>query len=190
MGKDKPERQNITIRPARLDDAAAIARIYNEGIRGRNATYEVEERTPEERAAWLAAHNERHPVLIAEAETGILGWANISTYRPRRCYDGVGEFSIYIASEARGQGIGKLLLDALITTAEDLGYWKLLSRVFTTNTASRALCRRCGFREVGTYRAHAPLDGIWRDVIIVERLIPANIPVYDGDRDLLMVDAG
>lgn len=190
MAKDKSDWQGITIRPARLDDAAAIAWIYNEGIRGRNATYEVDERTPEERAAWLAAHDERHPVLIAEDGSRILGWANISTYRPRHCYDGVGEFSIYIASEARGQGIGRLLLDALIVTAERLGYWKLLSRVFTTNTASRALCRRCGFREAGIYRAHAPLDGIWRDVVIVERLIPANISVYEGDRDLLMVDAG
>ena len=95
----------------------------------------------------------------------------MSEYRPRPCYAGIGEFSIYLASGARGKGIGTQLLNALIQTAGEHGFWKLLSRVFLFNTASRGLCRACGFREVGIYEKHAMLDGQWLDVVIVERLI-------------------
>jgi phosphinothricin acetyltransferase len=166
----------IRLRPAVPDDAADIARIYNEGIRARIATFETEERTAEERRAWLLGHDTRHPVLVAvnDADT-VLGWADASGYRPRACYAGVAEFSIYVTEAARGQGVGRILLPGLIEAARDAGLWKLVSRVFVENAASRALCARCGFREVGIYEKHARLDGTWRDVVIVERLIPENL---------------
>lgn len=162
----------ITIRPARRADAAAIAEIHNIGIAERAATFETEPRTEAQVAARLE-DAERYPILVAADTTSgaVLGWAGVSEYRPRQCYAGIGEFSIYLAPEARGRGIGKTLLLALMAAARDRGYWKLLSRVFLFNTASRGLCRACGFREVGIYEKHAVLDGEWLDVVIVERLL-------------------
>lgn len=166
----------IRIRAALPADVAAIARIYNQGIRARIATFETEERSPEERLAWLLGHDARHPVVVAvDANDAVIGWADASGYRSRVCYAGVAEFSIYVDEAARGHGVGRILLPGLIDAARDAGLWKLVSRIFVENTASRALCTRCGFREVGMYEKHAKLDGIWRDVVIVERLIPENL---------------
>jgi phosphinothricin acetyltransferase len=102
----------------------------------------------------------------------------LSSYRPRDCYEGIGEFSVYLDANARHRGIGRQLLQALIDVARQRGYWKLLSRIFLFNTASRALCAAVGFREVGIYEKHGQLEGRWLDVVIVERLIPENIPEY------------
>ena len=162
----------ITIRPALPQDAATITAIYNVGIAERAATFETEPRTVEQVAARIA-QADRYPMLVAEdTDTGtVLGWAGVSEYRPRPCYAGIGEFSIYLAVEARGQGIGTRLLTALLDAARERGFWKLLSRVFLFNSASRRVCRSCGFREVGIYEKHAMLDGEWLDVVIVERLL-------------------
>jgi phosphinothricin acetyltransferase len=105
----------------------------------------------------------------------IVGWVRASPYRPRACYDGVGAFSVYVASAARGQRVGDALMRAFIPACGRAGLWKVLSRIFPENAASRALCARHGFREVGTYEKHAKLDGAWRDVVIVERLIADNL---------------
>ena len=159
----------LRIRPAVVEDAPAIARIYNEGIRGRGATFETRERAPDEILRWLG--DPRHPVLAAELEGRVVGWVAASTYRARECYAGVAEFSVYVAGEARGRRVGDALMAAFIPACEAAGLWKVLSRIFPENTASRALCARHGFREVGVYERHAQLDGAWRDVVIVERLL-------------------
>lgn len=164
----------LTIRPAAEDDAAAVARIYNQGIADRGATFETEPRSAGDMRARLG-DVERFPILVAEESGAVIGWAGLSAYRPRACYEGIGEFSIYLERAARGRGVGRQLLDALVAAARDRGYWKLVSRVFPFNTASRALCRTCGFREVGVYEKHARLDGQWTDVVIVERVIPENL---------------
>jgi len=166
----------IEIRSAVPTDAAAIAAIYNQGIAERSSTFETAPRTVsdiEQRLADLA----RYPLLVAtDAAGSVLGWAGLSGYRLRDCYAGIGEFSVYLDNAARGRGIGRQLLQALIDVARERGYWKLLSRIFLFNTASRALCRSVGFREVGIYEKHGRLEGRWLDVVIVERLIPENIP--------------
>jgi L-amino acid N-acyltransferase YncA len=164
---------SLLIRQAELRDAAAIAGIYNQGIADRGATFETEPRSVDDIKARLSDHV-RFPTLIAEDAGTVIGWAGLSIYRPRACYAGVAEFSIYLERAARGRGAGKTLLNALVETAREYGYWKLVSRIFPFNTASRALCRACGFREVGVYEKHACLDGHWMDVVIVERLIPEN----------------
>ena len=158
-----------TIRPADLTDAAAITAIYNQGIADRGATFETTPRTVTDLVERLA-DQDRYPVLVATADDGrVLGWAGLSSYRSRACYAGIAEFSIYLDRDARGQGVGRGLLDALVDVAAARGFWKLVSRVFPFNAASRALCRACGFREVGIYEKHAQLDGQWLDVVIVER---------------------
>jgi phosphinothricin acetyltransferase len=164
----------IAIRHAGEQDAAAIARIYNEGIEDRGATFETEPRQAGDIAAKLA-ERERYPLFVITEDDAVLGWAGLTTYRPRACYAGIAEFSIYLDRRARGRGLGRQLLTALVDGARERGYWKLVSRIFPTNAGSRALCRSCGFREVGVYEKHGRLDGEWRDVVIVERLISENV---------------
>lgn len=165
----------VTIRPASIADASVIVAIYNEGIAERSATFETAPRRAADIEQRLA-EADRFPLLVAVDPGGtVLGWAGLGGYRARECYAGIGEFSVYLARDARGRGIGRQLLDALIAAARDRGYWKLLSRIFTFNTASRALCRAAGFREVGIYEKHGQLDGRWLDVVIVERLIDENL---------------
>ena len=167
--------QGFHIRTACVDDAAAIAEIYNQGIEDRVATYETSRRTTEDQQAWLQAIAGRYPALVAQIDGEIIGWAGAGPYRDRDCYRGIGEFSMYVHRDWRRQGVGDLLVAGLISEAERLGLWKLLSRIFPFNEASRALCRKHGFREVGVYEKHARLGGRWLDVVIVERLISANL---------------
>ncbi len=159
----------VLVRPAERADAPAITSIYNEGIRGRMATFETRERTEAEILAWFG--DPRHPILVAEQAGEVVGWISASTYRARECYAGIAEFSVYVAGSARGRRVGDLLMASFLPACEAVGLWKLVSRIFPENLASRALCARHGFREVGTYEKHARLDGVWRDVVIVERLL-------------------
>lgn len=149
-------------------DAAAIAAIYNAGIAERSATFETRPRTPEEILPWLEG---RYPVVVVDNAGQVVGFASTSMYRPRECYDGIAEFSVYVARSARGRGFGRLAIEALFDAAERAGFWKLVSRVFVENTTSRELMKRTGFREVGIYHRHARLDGVWRDVVVVEKLL-------------------
>lgn len=165
---------HVRIRPAVAEDAAAVTAIYNQGITERSATFETEPRQVDDLVARIA-DCQRYPLLVAVDEGNVVGWAGLSGYRPRDCYAGIAEFSVYVDAGARGRGIGRELLQALIAAARELGFWKLVSRIFTFNHASRAACRAVGFREVGIYEKHGPLDGRWLDVVIVERLIPENI---------------
>jgi L-amino acid N-acyltransferase YncA len=166
--------QEVYIRAATLDDAAAIAEIYNQGIEDRIATFETEPRSTRDQRAWLGAIAGRYPAVVAQIDE-IIGWAGAGPYRDRECYGGIGEFSMYVRRDWRSRGVGDLLLAGLISEAERLGLWKLLSRIFLFNESSRALCRKHGFREVGVYKKHARLDGRWLDVVIVERLISPNL---------------
>jgi phosphinothricin acetyltransferase len=156
-------------RGATPDDAEAIARICNEGIADRVATFETRLRTAADIRKWFDA---RHPLVAVEETGDVLAFAATSDYRPRECYAGVAEFSVYVARAARRRGAGRLALEALIHASAQAGFWKLVSRIFVENHASIALCRALGFRVVGTYQKHGQLDGVWRDVVIVERLLP------------------
>jgi len=158
----------VNARAATAADAAAIARIYNEGIDDRVATFETRRRSPDDVVQWFDG---RHPVVVVEDHDGVIAFAATSTYRPRDCYAGIAEFSVYTGREARGRGAGRMAMEALERAAAGAGFWKLVSRVFVENDASRSLLSSIGFREVGTYERHARLDGDWRDVVIVEKLI-------------------
>ncbi len=166
----------VHVRLAVTDDAEAVAAIYNEGIRARTATFETMERTPDDIQSW---YDLRYPFMVAERATrsGALktvGWVRASPYSERRCYVGIVEFSVYVAARARGERIGSALMEPFIRECALAGFWKVISRIFPENGASRSLCARHGFREVGTYEKHAQLDGVWRDVVIVERLVRRN----------------
>jgi L-amino acid N-acyltransferase YncA len=162
----------VQSRAANPEDSEAIARIYNEGIEERIATFETSPREAREIKAWFDG---THPVVVVEEEGEVISFANTTSYSPRACYSGVAEFSVYTASEARNRGAGTLAMRALMEAAQEAGLWKLFARVFVENTPSRKLLLTLGFREVGIHEKHARLDGVWRDVVVVERLLPANL---------------
>ena len=162
----------LRTRAATLADAAVIAAIYNEGIADRIATFETEPRSAIDIAEWFTRE---HLVAIAETgATGPVGFAASFPYSSRACYRGIGEFSVYVRRDYRGRGAGRAVLAALIEAAKTAGLHKLTSRVFPENGASRALLKGLGFEEIGIHRRHGKLDGIWRDCVIVERLLDAG----------------
>jgi phosphinothricin acetyltransferase len=162
----------MQVRKALPTDATEIATIYNQGIADRIATFETRERTAADIAGWFDGV---HPVVVLEQGGRVIAFASTSAYRDRECYAGIAEFSVYVHRNWRKQGIGRITLEALLQEAEQAGFWKVVSRVFVENAASRKLLRSLGFREVGIYEKHGKLDGVWRDVVIVERLFPGNL---------------
>ncbi len=161
----------MNVRLATIADAGAIARIYNQGIEERIATFETEPRTPEQIAAQLAEKGDRFPTVVVERDGAVVAWASAGPYRSRAAYAGIAEHSVYVERGARGSGAGRAALEELCRVYEGRGFWKLVSRIFPENAASLALHRRVGFRVVGVYRRHGRLDGIWRDCVIVEKLL-------------------
>jgi L-amino acid N-acyltransferase YncA len=157
-----------TTRPATPEDALAIARIYNEGIADRIATFETEPRTSSQILEWFRPGT---LIVVAEADRVVVAFAASFPYSMRPCYAGIGEFSVYVVRDHRLQGVGSAVLAALIEAARKARLHKLTSRVFPENVASRALLKRLGFSEIGIHRRHGKLDGIWRDCVIVEILI-------------------
>jgi L-amino acid N-acyltransferase YncA len=153
----------VDIRDARPDDWARVSDIYWDGMRDGLATFETE--VPP-REAWEAAHPLR---LVAERDGEIVGFAALSPASSRHCYAGVGENSVYVARDAQGQGIGRALLDKLISRARREGFWTIQTSIFPENRASLALHERCGFRVVGTRERIAKRDGSWRDTVFLEK---------------------
>lgn len=158
----------LQVRAARHADSEAIAAIYNEGIEDRVATFETRLRRSDEISHWFGG---RYPCVVVLQHGRVTAFAATSQYRPRACYEGVAEFSVYVARAARQQGVGRAAMQGLLTAAREAGFHKLVSRVFPENTASLRLLETLGFRRVGEYRRHAQLDGVWRDVVVVERLL-------------------
>ena len=155
----------VEIRDLRPEDWARVAEIYWDGMRDGLATFETEVPSWE---VWEAAHLPRHR-LVADLMGEVVGWAALSPASSRRCYTGVAENSVYVARDARGMGIGRALLEGLIAGAEADGIWTIQTSVFPENRASLALHERCGFRVVGTRERIAKRDGVWRDVVFMER---------------------
>ncbi|MDO8562609.1 MAG: arsinothricin resistance N-acetyltransferase ArsN1 [Candidatus Limnocylindria bacterium] len=162
--------RRYVIRTATAADAETIARVHNEGIADRVATLDTEWRTAEDRQRWLAERGPHHPVVVAEAEGRVVGWASLNVFNPREAYRHVADLSVYVAREARGRGAGTALLQRVIELAHELGFHKLVLAAMPWNAAGIALYRREGFREVGTYREQGLLDGRWVDVVVMERL--------------------
>jgi phosphinothricin acetyltransferase len=155
----------VGLRDLRPDDWPEVARIYEEGIRTGDATFETE--VPSW-GAWDAAHLPRHR-LAAERDGGVAGWVALLPVSARECYAGVAEVSLYVGEEARGRGLGGELLAAAVDSSERAGIWTLQTGVFPENEPSLRLLRRFGFRVVGTRERVGRLHGVWRDVVLLER---------------------
>lgn len=161
----------LTTRLATADDAAAIARIHNQGIAERIATFATAPRDPAQVAQQLLKKGDRLPTIVVEQAGTVIAWASVSVYRETPWYAGIGEHSVYVDAAHRGKGAGLIALAALCDACAERGFWKLVSRVFPENAASLTLHERAGFRVVGVYRRHGKLDGAWRDCVIVEKLL-------------------
>ncbi|MGB8919163.1 MAG: N-acetyltransferase family protein [Candidatus Sulfotelmatobacter sp.] len=153
------------ILPMQPENWPAVREIYREGIATGNATFESELPDWEK---WDNNHR-KDCRLIARKEEQVLGWAALSPVSGRRVYAGVAEVSVYVAVAARGTGVGKSLLQALIAESELHGLWTLQAGIFRENAASVALHKSCGFREVGVRQRIGKLGGTWRDVLLLER---------------------
>jgi L-amino acid N-acyltransferase YncA len=164
---------SYVIRPLTADDWPVVREIYREGIATGNATFETELPAWEK---WNTGHREDCRLVAVErdraasaAESEVLGWAALSPVSSRQVYAGVAEVSAYVAEAARGRGVGKALLQALIEGSEARGVWTLQAGIFPENAASIALHKACGFREVGVRRRIGRLGDVWRDVLLLER---------------------
>lgn len=163
---------DIAIRPMTAGDAAAVLAIYQAGIDAGNASFEV---TAPSWEAFDASRLPAHRLVAVDPGDVVLGWVAVTPVSARQVYAGVVEHSVYVAAAARGRGAGRALLAALIDSTEAAGIWTIQSGVFPENTASRALHRAAGFREVGIRERigrHATQGNRWRDVVFIERRSP------------------
>ena len=164
----------VTIRPAvasASSDIEAINRIHHEGIVDRIATLDTTLRGLEDTRAWVEERGPRHPVLVAEVDGAVVGWASLNVFNARAAYDHVADFSVYIERAWRGKGIGRQLLGRLIELARGIGFHKMVLSTLVHNTAGIALYSRLGFAHVGVYREQGQIDGRWIDVVIMEKIL-------------------
>lgn len=158
----------IHIQPATLADWPDIERIYREGIRTGHATFQTEADIPAGER-WFADHMADLVFKAVDEAGALLGWAALSPVSSRCVYAGVAEVSVYVGEAARGQGVGLALMERLITASEEAGVWTLQAGIFPENTASIELHKRVGFRVVGVREKLGRMNGVWRDVVLMER---------------------
>jgi len=156
---------DFTVEKMKDGDWPMVQATYREGIATGNATFETD--APE----WGKWDKNHLPDcrLVARAEGQVIGWAALSPFSWKRFYAGITEVSLYVTSSARGIGVGKALLNALIEESEHAGIWTLQGMILRENLTSLALCKKCGFREVGYRERISQMNGVWRDVILMER---------------------
>jgi L-amino acid N-acyltransferase YncA len=160
-----PVLSQLVLRAMRAEDWPAVAAIYAEGIATRRATFETDVPSWD---AWNQAHLIEHRV-VAELAGEVVGWAALSPVSERCCYAGVVENSIYVASGVRGRGVGRALLQRLVQDADHAGIWTIQTGIFPENLPSIRLHMSCGFRVVGVRERIGRLDGVWKDVVFLER---------------------
>ena len=149
------------------DDWPAVEAIYAEGIATRQATFET---VPPSWAEFEASRLHAHRLVAVDGER-VVGWAAVSPTSGRECYAGVVEHSVYVSADARGRGVGRALMEALVASTDEAGIWTIQTSVFPENEASVALHERVGFRVVGRRERIAKLDGVWRDTLLLERRV-------------------
>jgi L-amino acid N-acyltransferase YncA len=162
----------IPIRSAVDSDAADIARIYNQAVQNTTATFDTEVQSVAARLAWLRAHNDpRHPVLVAEVDGEVVGWASLSSWSDRCAYAASVEASAYVDEAHQGGGLGRALSAAVLEAGREAGVHAVLGRICTENVASIAMSKKLGFTEVGVLHEVGFKFGRWLDVMMLEKLL-------------------
>lgn len=160
----------MKIRPAIMEDIKEITEIYNDAILHTVATFDTETRTIEQQLEWFNQHDETHPIIVAELDGSVVGWASLSKWSDRKAYDKTVEISVYVKEGNRGKGIGKELIKTIVQIGEKLGHRNILSRITTGNDSSIHLHRLVGFEDVGTMRKVGEKFGEVLDVLIMQKV--------------------
>jgi len=163
----------FTTRLATVEDIKAITDIYNEAVLTTDATFDLEPKTEEEQGVWLASHDQMHPVLVAELDGVVIGWASLSEWSSRAAYDGTAEISLYIKDEFRGKGFGRRLLEDIMREGGRAGLHTVLARITTGNAVSIHLHESVGFEHVGVMREVGRKFDRMLDVLLMQRIYPA-----------------
>lgn len=161
----------VSIRPAREEDAPAIAEIYNHAVRTSTATFDTEEKSVEDRLRWLAEHGERYPVIVAVHQEKVIGWGSLSRYAERPGWRFTAENAVYVDPEFSGRGVGKIILEELIDLARKLGYHTIIAQIAGGNEASIRLHEKYGFKHAGTLKEAGNKFDRWIDVVLMEKVM-------------------
>jgi phosphinothricin acetyltransferase len=161
---------NTEIRMAREEDLPAITEIYNQAIRTSTATFDMVEKTVEDRRQWLAEHGENYPVVVAVVDGEVAGWGSLSKYGERPGWRFTVENAVYISPEFQGKGIGKLILCHLTDLAKRLGYHAAIAQVVGRNEVSVRLHEKCGFETVGVLKEAGNKFDQWLDIVLMEKV--------------------
>jgi phosphinothricin acetyltransferase len=168
----------MRIRPAGIHDLQSILDIYNEAVQNTVATFDTEPRSMTQQKAWFEHHGPRHPVLVAEEEGAVLGWASLSEWSDRRAYDDTAEISLYVRSDRQGRGIGKALMGAVVDIGERARLHTIIARIAGGNEISIRLHRTAGFEAIGIMREVGLKFGRRIDVHMMQLIFP---PHAEGD---------
>jgi phosphinothricin acetyltransferase len=160
----------LSIRRATVKDLVAITEIYNEAIRNTTATFDTQPKTVAEQSEWFEDHDAKHPLLVAEQAEQIVGWASLSRWSDRCAYSGTAEVSLYVKDGYRGNGIGRLLLKALVREGERVGLHTVVARISEGNEASLGLFETEGFERVGVMREVGRKFGKLLDVHMLQKI--------------------
>ncbi len=164
----------LSIRPANESDVSRIMEIYNEAILNTNATFDTEIKSLEDRMEWFRGHDEKHPVLVAERDGRVIGYASLTKWSDRCAYDGTAEVSVYVDRNFRGQGAGKQLLEVLTLEGEKAGLHNLVSRITQGNLSSIHIHELIGFTHIGVMRKAGMKFGKFLDVHFMQKLFEKN----------------
>ena len=164
-----------TIRPAQLSDLNTITEIYNEAIRTTTASFDTEPKTENEQKAWFDSHGPRYPILVAESNGVVISWACLSKWSDRCGYSGAAEISLYVKQEFRGKGIGKRLMEAIISEGKRVGLHTVIGRIAEGNDVSVHLAESLGFRHIGVMKEVGRKFGRLLDVHLMQKIYPDDV---------------
>ncbi len=167
----------LSVRRAGPGDLGAITEIYNEAVLTTDASFDTEPKTEDEQRAWFARHGPKHPIMVAEQGSTIIGWASLSEWSDRRAYADTAEISLYVKEEHRGKGTGRILLETIILEGEKVGLHSVVARIVAGNDISVHLHESVGFEDVGTMREVGRKFGRLLNVIIMQKIYPSENPV-------------
>ena len=161
----------MEVRLARVSDAVAIRAIYNAEVAGSTVTFDIEPRTLAQQRRWVEQHQGAHPAVVAVDDGVVAGFGSLSVFRDRAAYSGTVEDSVYVGEGWRGRGVGRLLLEELLSVAKKQGFHSVIARIADDNAVSIALHRRCGFELVGVEKEVGRKFNRWIDVAVMQLLL-------------------
>lgn len=164
----------IIIRKATLDDLAAITEIYNQAILRTTATFDTEPKSLDEQKIWFGSHSPKYPVLVAEQDSKIFGWASLSKWSDRCAYSDTAEISLYIDEKERRKGIGRKLLEAIIREGEKTGIHSIIARIAEGNEISIHLHKSVGFEHIGVMKEVGRKFGKLLDIYLMQKIYPGT----------------